>query len=64
MVETFELEDEDTTEMRSRADALRRNALYVNDVAGDAFRRRAAELEFMAWLVDLRSGRHVGPVAA
>lgn len=37
--------------MRSRAEQLRRQAQFVPDVAGLAFRRRACELELAATVV-------------
>lgn len=55
---------QDTTGLRDRAGSLRRVAEDSNEVLAGAFRRRAQELELQAWLLDLRLGRAVNPVAA
>ena len=39
--------------LRQRADHLRLSAVGMHDLVAQAYRRRAAELEFEAWLTDL-----------
>jgi hypothetical protein len=50
--------------LKQRADALRRRASDVHEIVGQAYRRRAAELELQAWLTQVRTGQISGPVAA
>jgi hypothetical protein len=50
------------TTFRSRAEALRREADGLNEVAATAFRRRAAELELEAWILEVQSGRPVDEI--
>jgi hypothetical protein len=42
--------------LRQRADSLRTQAPALTDLLGSAYRRRASELEFEAWVSELRSG--------
>jgi hypothetical protein len=52
------------SELRARAERLRSRAESANEVLAITYRRRACELEFQAWLTELRAGHRVGPVAA
>jgi len=42
--------------LRQRADSLRTQAPALPDVLATAYRRRASELEFEAWVSELQSG--------
>jgi hypothetical protein len=56
--------DREVQFLKRRAEALRRGADGVHHVVGQAYRRRAAELELQAWLTQVRAGQVWGPVAA
>ena len=56
--------DEAADLLKRRAESLRRTADTMHQFVGQAYRRRAAELELQAWLTQLRAGCLVGPVAA
>ena len=56
--------DEGVELLKQRAEALRRTAGGHHAVLGQAYRRRAAELELQAWLTQVRAGQAVDPVAA
>jgi hypothetical protein len=43
-------------QLRQRADSLRAQAPALTAMLGSAYRRRASELEFEAWVSELRSG--------
>ena len=42
--------------MRQRAESLRHQAPALPDALATAYRRRASELEFEAWVSELQSG--------
>ena len=42
--------------LRQRAESLRHQAPALPDVLATAYRRRASELEFEAWVSELQSG--------
>ena len=42
--------------LRQRADLLRDHAVGMHDLVAQAYRRRASELEFEAWLTELIPG--------
>ena len=42
--------------LRQRADSLRAQSPTLPDVLATAYRRRASELEFEAWVSELQSG--------
>ena len=42
--------------LRQRADSLRSQAPTLSPLLGTAYRRRASELEFEAWVSELQSG--------
>jgi hypothetical protein len=42
--------------LRQRAESLRAQAPALTDALGTAYRRRASELEFEAWVSELQSG--------
>lgn len=44
-------------QLRARAEHLRTVAVGMHDFVAQAYRRRAAELEFEAWLTEVRSGQ-------
>lgn len=56
--------DEGVQALKQRAVALRRRADDVHVLVGQAYRRRAAELELQAWLTQVRAGQITDPVAA
>jgi hypothetical protein len=43
--------------LRQRADHLRRTSTTMHSLVAQAYRRRASELEFEAWLTDVRAGQ-------
>jgi hypothetical protein len=43
-------------QFRQRAESLRSQAASLSPVLGTAYRRRASELEFEAWVSELQSG--------
>ena len=49
--------------LRQRADHLRRTSTTMHSLVAQAYRRRASELEFEAWLTDVRTGQ-IGGAAA
>jgi hypothetical protein len=49
--------------LRQRADHLRRTSTTMHSLVAQAYRRRASELEFEAWLTDVRAGQ-IGGAAA
>lgn len=46
-----------TQALRHRAEHLRESARSMHTLLAQAYRRRAAELEFEAWLTDLNRGQ-------
>jgi hypothetical protein len=56
--------DEGVQVLKQRAQALRRRADGVHALVGQAYRRRAAELELQAWLTQVRAGQVTDPLAA
>jgi hypothetical protein len=56
--------DEGVHVLKQRARALRRRADGVHVLVGQAYRRRAAELELQAWLTQVRAGQVTDPMAA
>jgi hypothetical protein len=59
-----DVHDERITLLKQRAEALRRRATGVHELVGQAYRRRAAELELQAWLTQVRAGLVTDPMAA
>ncbi len=50
--------------LRSRACSLRRRAFAAESALAITYRRRASELLFEAWLLELRAGMPVGEIQA
>lgn len=58
------LRDADIDVLKLRADSLRRTAEGLHEILAVTYRRRASELEMEWWLMKLRTGQAVDPLAA
>lgn len=56
---TEHAEQDSPQHLQARARSLRAQADHLDDLLAQTYRRRAAELELEAWLLEVRSGDEV-----